>query len=170
MKNKCDDFEYAFTLYFRHKIYEKCKVLVNDMAPVISELNVFIKEVLLNTEKEDSCVTYRVLDILDLYVEVKNSTIKRYKWFINTDQLLNNDIIEINYENVNSIFKSETKNFKSKLKEENIIDFPKELLYKTFVCFIETVGYYLEKIEVEEDINIYDIITLSTNGNNNIVY
>ena len=74
---------------------------------------------------------------------------------------------------------NETKSFvstliDSKLKElqekEGIVDFPKDLYGKAFMILAITVTELLNKSELHEEMNLFDIFTISNNGNNNIIY
>lgn len=164
------DFEYKFTLYFRSKIFENCRILVNDMEPVISAVDLFIKNILLSPEGDSSEITYRISKGVDLYVKKQNGTIKKYKWFRCTNQELDNDIIELDINNINEFFDSFRKEYFKTLKENNILEYPKELFGKAFVCCIEAISDYLEVMNIEGEEDIYNIFKLSNNGDCNILH
>lgn len=167
MNNK-NDFKYNMDLNFRCKIFKNCKVLVNDMKPVIKELDLFIKNILLSPTPGDSKIIYRINSI-ELYKETKNEIIKEFKWELNTNQDCEEEIIELNMETIQELFNDKKKEFLKLLQDEEV-DFPEVLFGKVFICFSEMISDYLNKTELIDKHEIYNILTLDNNGENNIIY
>lgn len=157
----CNDFSYNFTLIFRSIIYEKTKIMVLDMDPVIKALKIFINDVLL---KHRDKVTYRIEDLIDM--DVDNNSIE---WSINTNQKVD-FIIELTLENINNIFEDNFDGYYQSLKEEGILDYPKEFFGKIFVCSIFTVVEVLKGKDIEKEEKVFDIFTFKHNGICNVVY
>lgn len=167
MSNK-NDFRYNLDLNFRCKIFERCKVLVNDISPVIKELELFIKNILLSPSTGDSKIIYRINSI-ELYKETKNDMIKEFKWELNTNQDSEAEIIELTLDNIQELFEEKKKDFMKTLQDEEI-DFPLVLFGKVFICFADTISDYLNKDNLIEKQDVYNILVLDNNGENNIIY
>lgn len=170
MSSKKENFEYLLTLKFRSTIFDTCRVLINDMTPVIKELQLFIKDILLSPDKRDGKIIYRA-DSIELYKETKNDMIKEFKWSLNTNQDPDDDteIVELNLNNIQSLFKEKKKEFFKKLKDEEI-DFPATMYGLVFICFSKLISEELKQKELIGEQNVYNIITLDNNGENNIIY
>lgn len=169
MSNKKENFEYLLTLKFRSVIFDTCRVLINDMSPVIKELQLFVKDILLSPDKRDSKIIYRINSI-ELYKETKNDMIKEFKWSLNTNQDQDDfEIIELSLNNIQSIFKDSKKEFIKKLKDEGI-DFPATMYGLIFICFSKLISEYLNQKDLITEQNVYGLITLDNNGENNIIY
>lgn len=167
MSNK-ENFDYLLTLKFRNVIFDTCRVLINDMTPVIQELKLFIKNILLSPTEGDSKIIYRI-DSIELYKETKSNIVKEFKWSLNTNQDTEIEVVELTLDNVKSIFKEEKKAFIKLLKDEGI-DFPPTMYGLVFVCFSKLITEYLNQTDLIEKENVYDILTIDNNGENNIIY
>lgn len=152
---------------FRYKIFTKCNILVNDMSDIIKEVTKFAYEkvfpYLLETEGCDKLV----FDGIEFRVEDKK---------IKCSQYVKDDIYEvvttkIKIEEINEFFQGKDEFLKELQEKEGIVDFPKDLYGKTFMCLAETLTDIIYQEELVDDVyNIFDICTLSNNGKMNIIY
>lgn len=164
-------FEKEFELKFRAKIFERCSILINDMGPVIKEIKIFIDKILSSPLMGDDRYTYRISNIIDYSILVQDEEIKEYDWRICLNDNVEGTLIFIDFENIEKVFKKkQKKELMGLLEEENINDFPEDLLGKAFICFIETVDDILKGEPIQDEQSLFDIFIMSNNGDNNIVF
>lgn len=154
-----NDFNYNFTLIFRRIIWEKTKILVVDMTPVIEALKIFIDIM----KTENKCV-YRIENQIDMLTNGD-----KIEWVMTTNQKYNCDIIEISFDNIKDYFKEKYDSYVDMLKERNIIDFPEEFFGKIFVCSILSCVEILKGDTIEKEEKVYGIFNFSNNGICNII-
>ena len=88
-----------------------------------------------------------------------------FKWRIRLNDELDNAVC------YSKDFIKEDKEFMKLIDEEyNISMFPKILFDEAFLILTEVVSEYVNKDELQDKIEIYDILTIDNNGENNIVY
>lgn len=166
MENK---FEKDFIDLFRSKIYQRCKILVNDMRPVVTQVKLFVDNILLSPEKGDGSYTYRISNIVDLIVDIENNKLKNHEWLLCTNQDVNNTLITFDIDNVNTVFSGNKKEFKKLMEDSSIENYPKELFGKGLVCLIECVEDILNGEEIKEDVEIFELFKIGNNGENNVI-
>lgn len=152
---------------FRYRIFLKCNILVNDMSDIIKEVKKFAYEkvfpYLLETEGCDKLV----FDGVEFRVEDK---------IIKCSEYVKDDIYEvvttkIKMEEINEFFQGKDEFLKELQEKEGIVEFPKELYGKAFMCLAEVLTELFYQEELIEDIyNIFDICMLSNNGRKNVIY
>jgi hypothetical protein len=149
--------------YYRYRLYENCRVLVNNLKEPIDELCMFLdKKVYPFIKDNDLRIVVEGIEIL-----YEN---EKFVWRIIEDNELNN----INTKRLDSYNVVET--FKGKdeyLQEikETLVSFPKELYGLSFISFMETISHFIFNEEkINDIINVFGICMLSSNATNNVVY
>lgn len=152
---------------FRYKIFTRCNILVNNMTDVIKETTKFAYEKVFPYLMETEGCDKLVFDGIEFRVEDKN---------IKCSQYVKDDIYEvvttkIKMEEINEFFQGKDEFLKELQEKEGIVDFPKDLYGKAFMCLAEVLTEltYQEEL-IEEVYNIFDICMLTNNGRKNIVY
>ena len=110
-----NDFEKRFDLYLCSMIFQKMKIMVNDMNPIIESLKIFINDIILSP-KNDVRLVYR-LSPFEIYIDM-DENIKEYR--IDNDQKYDCTIINLDLNNVASYFKEEKESNED--QEESIDD------------------------------------------------
>lgn len=148
-----------FKDYYRFKLYEKTNILVNKLDDVFKEIKIFIDMELkpLLVESEHTSFIFGSIE----YVY----ELDEFKWRIRLNDELDNAVC------YSKDFIKEDKEFMKMIDEEyNISMFPKLLFDEAFLVLTEVVSEYVNKDELQDKIEIYDILTIDNNGENNIVY
>ena len=158
-----NDFEKRFDLYLCSMIFQKMKIMVNDMNPIIESLKIFINDIILSP-KNDVRLVYR-LSPFEIYIDM-DENIKEYR--IDNDQKFDCTIINLDLNNVASYFKEEKESYFDKLKELNI-NIPNELYGTSFICFISAINYFIENVKFTEEVNIHDIFIFSSINEQNVI-
>lgn len=158
-----NDFEKRFDLYLCSMIFQKMKIMVNDMNPIIESLKIFINDIILSP-KNDVRLVYR-LSPFEIYIDM-DENIKEYR--IDNDQKYDCTIINLDLNNVASYFKEEKESYFDKLKELNI-NIPNELYGTAFICFIAAINYFIENVKFTEEVNIHDIFIFSSINEQNVI-
>lgn len=158
-----NDFEKRFDLYLCSMIFQKMKIMVNDMNPIIESLKIFINDIILSP-KNDVRLVYR-LSPFEIYIDM-DENIKEYR--IDNDQKYDCTIINLDLNNVASYFKEEKESYFDKLKELNI-NIPNELYGTSFICFIAAINYFIENVKFTEEVNIHDIFIFSSFNEQNVI-
>lgn len=158
-----NDFEKRFDLYLCSMIFQKMKIMVNDMNPIIESLKIFINDIILSP-KNDVRLVYR-LSPFEIYIDM-DENIKEYR--IDNDQKYDCTIINLDLNNVASYFKEEKESYFDKLKELNI-NIPNELYGTSFICFIAAINYFIENVKFTEEVNIHDILIFSSINEQNVI-
>ena len=146
--------------YFRYRIYENSRILVNDLIEVFEEIHMFIDNQITPYLKEHGG---RII-----IHDIELSFDEKLKWNIIESGEINTEKTKyIDFNNINEFI---TEDYINKVKERYMI-YPKDLCGKVLLSFMETLNHFIyndEKIDGEH--NISDLCILSSNGNNNIVY
>ena len=150
--------------YFRYRIYNNCKILVNNLNDVISEVSMFLdKKVYKFLEEVEDC---KCIVVCGIVIELKDNDIS---WrILEKGETIPGMILELTKENILDVFKDD--NYINKTKEmfEN---YPKELYGLSFISFMETMEYFLMLDDlIEEEIDVFYICKLFSNTTNNIIY
>ena len=86
------------------------------------------------------------------------------------DEIYDPNITNVTIDTINKLFEG-SEEFLKELKEEyNIENFPKDLYGKAFICLAKTISIILDKEELYEMTDIFNIFILANNGHNNIIY
>ena len=145
--------------YFRFRLYEDSRILVNNMKDVISEVQIFLDKKIYPLVKEQRVV----IEEIELIQEGG-----KIVWRIVEKDELNN--IPTLYIDVNNIVELLDADYVKEIKEK-LNDYPKELCGFSLLSFMETINHFVYSEEKIDDIyNVFDICMLADNGNNNVVY
>lgn len=151
--------------YYRFKLYENCRILVNNLKDPIEEISMFLDKILypfiLNNEEYERVV----VDNIEITYENE-----KFVWRIVENNELNiKSTKELNLYNVTDLIDSKEEYLSEVKKLMN--DFPKELFGLSFISFMQTISHFVYNDELIDDvINVFDICMLSNNGHNNVVY
>lgn len=151
--------------YYRFKLYENCRILVNNLKDPIEEISMFLDKILypfiLNNEEYERVV----VDNIEITYENE-----KFVWRIVENNELNiKSTKELNLYNVTDLIDSK-EDYLSEVKKL-MNDFPKELFGLSFISFMQTISHFVYNDELIDDvINVFDICMLSNNGHNNVVY
>ena len=155
-----------FKNLYRGILYRECRILANDLDDIFKEIKLFVDEkvipYLINNENCDRLI----FDGIELVKEED-----KYSWSIySTNDLSKQITTEVTLDDINLIFKGNTEFLKYIKNGHGILNFPKELYGKAFMILAMTVTELLNKSELHEEMNLFDIFTISNNGINNIIY
>lgn len=151
--------------YYRFKLYENCRILVNNLKDPIEEISMFLDKILypfiLNNEEYERVV----VDNIEITYENE-----RFVWRIVENNELNiKSTKELNLYNVTDLIDNKEEYLNEVKKIMN--DFPKELIGLSFISFMQTISHFIYNDKLIDDvINVFDICMISNNGHNNVVY
>lgn len=148
--------------YFRFKLYENSRVLVNNLNDVIEELKIFLDK------KIYPYVTNNGERILISDIEITYENEKVVWRIVEKDEINNQPTLKLDMYNIKETFidADYIKEIKE-LKE----DYPKDLCGFSLISFMDTISYFVYSNElIGEPIDVFNICVLSDNGNNNVVY
>lgn len=155
-----------FKNLYRGILYRECRILANDLDDIFKEIKLFVDEKVIPYLKSNENCDRLIFDGIEL---VKDED--KCSWSIYSKNDLSNQITtEVTLDDINLIFKGNTEFLKHIKDDHEIINFPKELYGKAFMILAMTVTELLNKSELHEEMNLFDIFTISNNGNNNIIY
>ena len=148
--------------YFRFKLYENSRVLVNNLNAVIEELQIFLDKKIYPFVKENE----ERLVINDIEIGYENEKII---WrIVDKNEITDSTILQLDKYNIKEIFIDD--DYVKEIKELKV-DYPKVLCGFSLLSFTETLRYFIYRDELIEDVvNVFDICIVSNNGNNNVVY
>ena len=148
--------------YFRFKLYENSRILVNNLNDVIEELQIFLDKKIYPFVKENE----ERLVINDIEIGYEDEKII---WrIIDKNEIDDRIILQLDRYNIKETFIDDE--YVKEIKELKV-DYPKDLCGFSLLSFTETLRYFIYRDELIEDIiNIFDICMVSNNGNNNVVY
>lgn len=150
---------------FRYKLFTNCRILVNDMTPIIKFTQDFIYEKVIPYVKEVEGCDRLVFDGIEVRIENEQIVWSQYK----KDDLYEVVTTKVKKDNLNELF-GNGEDIIDNLKAQDII-VPKELYGNSFLCLAEVITDILYKEKLVGDVyNIYNIFMLSDNGSNNIIY
>ena len=145
--------------YFRFRVYENSRILVNNMKDVISETQIFLEKKIYPLANEQRVI----IEEIELMREGD-----KIVWRIVEKDEINN--IPTLYIDANSIVELLDADYVKEIKEK-LNDYPKELCGISLLSFMETINHFVYNEEKIDDVyNVFDICMLSDNGTNNIVY
>lgn len=151
--------------YYRFKLYENCRILVNNLKDPIEEISMFLDKILypfiLNNEEYERVV----VDNIEITYENE-----KFVWRIVENNELNiKSTKELNLYNVTDLIDNKEEYLNEVKKIMN--DFPKELFGLSFISFMQTISHFIYNDKLIDDvINVFDICMISNNGHNNVVY
>ena len=145
--------------YFRFRIYENSRILVNNMKDVINEVQIFLDKKIYPLVNDQRIIIEEI--------ELSKEDGKIIWRIVEKDELNNIPTLFIDINNIVELLDVEyVKEIKEKLE-----DYPKELCGISLLSFMETINHFVYNEEKIDDVyNIFDICMLSNNGTNNIVY
>lgn len=151
--------------YYRFKLYENCRILVNNLKDPIEEISMFLDKIIypfiINNED------YERIVVDNIEISYENEKIV---WRIVENNELNiKTTKELNVFNIIDLLKDKEE-YINEIKN-SMNDFPKELFGLSFISFMQTISHFVYSDELIDDIiNVFDICMISNNGNNNVVY
>ena len=152
--------------YFRYRLYNNCRILVNNLNDVISEVSMFLNNKIykfLNEQDE-----YKRFVVCGIMIEREDDGNIKWRILEQNEVAADADILLLNEDNIVEKFKDV--DYVNNLKE-TFENYPKELYGLSFISFMETMEYFLmnDKL-IEEELNVFDICKLYSNTSNNIIY
>lgn len=151
--------------YYRFKLYENCRILVNNLKDPIEEISMFLDKILypfiLNNEEYERVV------VENIEITYEN---EKFVWrIVENNELNTKSTKELNLYNIGDLIDGKEDYLNEVKKLMN--DFPKELFGLSFISFMQTISHFVYNDELIDDvINVFDICMLSDNGHNNVVY
>ena len=148
--------------YFRFKLYDNSRILVNNLNDVIEEVRLFLDKkiypYLINNNER--------IVISDIELVYEN---EKVIWRITEkDEINNQNTLRLDIYNLKSTFVDN--DYIKEIKELKE-DYPKELCGMSLVSFMDAISYFIYGSKlIGEPICVFDICMISDNGNNNVVY
>jgi hypothetical protein len=146
--------------YFRFKLYDNSRVLVNNLKDVIEEVQLFLDKKIYPYLQENDC------RIVISNIELLNEDGKIIWRIIEKDEINNKETKELDIYNISEFIDNDYIKEIKELYE----DYPKDLCGSSLISFIETIYYFIIKEEFITTMDVFGICMLSNNGNNNVVY
>lgn len=146
--------------YFRFKLYDNSRVLVNNLKDVIEEVQLFLDKKIYPYLQENDC------RIVISNIELLNEDGKIIWRIIEKDEINNKETRELDIYNISEFIDNDYIKEIKELYE----DYPKDLCGSSLISFIETIYYFIIKEEFITTMDVFGICMLSNNGNNNVVY
>ena len=146
--------------YFRFKLYDNSRVLVNNLKDVIEEVQLFLDKKIYPYLQENDC------RIVISNIELLNEDGKIIWRIIEKDEINNKETKELDIYNISEFIDNDYIKEIKELYE----DYPKDLCGSSLISFIETIYYFIVKEEFITTMDVFGICMLSNNGNNNVVY
>ena len=146
--------------YFRFKLYDNSRVLVNNLKDVIEEVQLFLDKKIYPYLQENDC------RIVISNIELLNENDKIIWRIIEKDEINNKETKELDIYNISEFIDNDYIKEIKELYE----DYPKDLCGSSLISFIETIYYFIIKEEFITTMDVFGICMLSNNGNNNVVY
>lgn len=148
--------------YYRYRLYENCRILVNNLKEPIDELCMFLEKKIYPFIKDNG--ERIVVENIEIMCENE-----RMVWrIVEANELNDIPTKRLDVYNVLEIFNDKEEYLKE--VKESLETFPKELYGLSFISFMETISHFVFSDEPIELIDVFNICMLSNNGNNNVVY
>ena len=149
--------------YYRYRLYEICRILVNNLKEPLNEICMFLEKKLYPFIKDNGIRI--VVEGIEITYEDE-----RYIWRIVEENEINyTSTKKLDVYNILDLFDDKDE-YVNEVKE-NLETFPKELYGLSFISFMETISHFVFNDELIPDIiNVFDICMISNNGSNNVVY
>ena len=152
-----------FKNLFRYRLYERTNILANDLTDVFKEIKIFIDEKV-KPELEKGEIDKYIFEGIELRKD-------GFKWRINNEEEITDEVKEhITLDEINEKFKGKKEFLKSLEENHGISMFPQDLYGKSLIVFSEVVTEYINKKELLDKIELFEILTIDNNGSNNIIY
>ena len=146
--------------YFRFKLYDNSRVLVNNLKDAIEEVQLFLDKKIYPYLQENDC------RIVISNIELLNEDGKIIWRIIEKDEINNKETKELDIYNISEFIDNDYIKEIKELYE----DYPKDLCGSSLISFIETIYYFIVKEEFITTMDVFGICMLSNNGINNVVY
>ena len=149
--------------YYRYRLYENCRILVNNLKEPLNEIYMFLEKKIYPFIKDNG------IRIVVEGIEITYEN-ERYVWRIVEENEINyTSTKKLDIYNILDLFDDKDE-YINEVKE-NLETFPKELYGLSFISFMETISHFVFNDELIHDIiNVFDICMISNNGSNNVVY
>ena len=146
--------------YFRYRLYDNSRVLVNNLNDVIEELHLFLEKRIYPYLQERDCRIV-ISDIELLYENERNV------WrIIEHNEINDKETVKLDIYNIKEFIDAEYIKDVKELYE----DYPKDLCGFSLISFMETISHFVYRDDFITTMSVFDICMLSNNGNNNVVY
>ena len=146
--------------YFRFRLYDNSRVLVNNLKDVIEEVQLFLDKKIYPYLKENDCRI--VMSDIELLFEDE-----KIVWrIVENNELTKKETKVLNSYNIKEFVDVE---YIKEIKE-SYNDYPKDLCGVSLFSFMETISYFIFEKEFISTMDVFGICMLSNNGNNNVVY
>ena len=146
--------------YFRFRLYDNSRVLVNNLKDVIEEVQLFLDKKIYPYLKENDCRI--VVSGIELLFENE-----RMVWrIVENGEINNKETKDVDIYNIKEFVDVEY----IKEVKEKFEDYPKDLCGTSLISFIETIAYFIFKDDFITTMDVFGICMISNNGNNNVVY
>ena len=146
--------------YFRYRLYDNSRVLVNNLNDVIEELHLFLEKRIYPYLQERDCRIV-ISDIELLYENERNV------WrIIERNEISDKETVKLDIYNIKEFIDAEYIKDVKELYE----DYPKDLCGFSLISFMETISHFVYRDDFITTMSVFDICMLSNNGNNNVVY
>ena len=148
--------------YFRYRLYNNSRILVNNLKDVIEEIQSFLDKKIYSFVKDND---ERIV-INDIEIAYEN---EKVVWrIVEKNEINDKPTLNVDSYNIQELF---IDNSYIKEIKESKEDYPKDLCGFSLLSFMETLSYFIYRDELVGDtINIFDICMISDNGINNVVY
>ena len=149
--------------YYRYRLYENCRILVNNLKEPIDEVCMFLDKKVYPFIKDNGMRI--IVEGIEIMFEDE-----KFIWRIVEENEIN-DIPTKKLDAYNIIETFDNKDEYLKEVKETLETFPKELYGLSFISFMETISHFVFNEELIPDIiNVFDICMVANNGVNNVVY
>lgn len=146
--------------YFRYRIYDNSRILVNDLKDVVDEIHIFLEKKLYPYIKENDCRI--IIDNIEILIENEKCI-----WRLLDKGEINN--IETKEFDIYSIKEFVDSNYIKEIKDKHV-DYPKDLCGVSLISFIEAILHFVFKEDEIPTTDVFGICMLSNNSKNNVVY
>lgn len=148
--------------YYRYRLYENCRILVNNLKEPIDELCMFLEKKVYPFVKDNG---ERII-VENIEIIYEN---ERIVWrIVESNEINDTPTKRLDVYNIIETFKDNEEYLKE--VKETLETFPKELYGLSFISFMETISHFVFSDELIEITDAFNICMLSNNGNNNVVY
>ena len=150
-----------FKELYRYRLYEKTNILVNNLNDVFKEIDLFISYKIKPLLVESNYSKFIFGSIEFIY------ELHEFKWRIHLkDELNDGNAIEFNKD-----FIKKDEEFMRLLEDEyGISMFPKILYDEAFLVFTDVVSEYVDRKDLQPKLELFGILTIDNNDENNIIY
>lgn len=151
--------------YYRYRLYENCRILVNNLKEPLDEICMFLNNKIYPFIKDNDDYKRIVVEGIEILYEDE-----KFVWrIVESNEINDTPTKKLDVYNILDLFDDKDDYIQEVRK--SLETFPKELYGLSFISFMETISHFVFNDELIDDIiNVFDICMLSNNGTNNVVY